>query len=190
MTLDLALEIAATATGLVFLFLLIRERISCWAFGIVSAALSVVLLYRFQLYSESLLYLFYVAVGIYGWITWRNAKRNDRNLPIQRWAHWKHLVALGIGILGAIGLGAFFQRYTDADRPWLDATTTSFSFVASFLEAHKVLGGWLYWTVINAVTVYLYLWKGLHIYAGLYVVYFAFSVAGWFIWKKSMQRAD
>ena len=66
--------------------------------------------------------------------------------------------------------------------------TTIFSFIASYLEAHKILGGWLYWIVINAVSVILYFERGLQIYAALMVVYFGLSVVAYFSWRKKYER--
>jgi nicotinamide mononucleotide transporter len=83
-------------------------------------------------------------------------------------------------------LAWFFNSYTDAERPYIDSFTTVFSFLATFLEAKKVLSSWKYWIVINGVTIGLYFDKGLDIYAGLILVYFIMSFVGYFKWKKLM----
>lgn len=80
----------------------------------------------------------------------------------------------------------FFDTYTNADKPYLDAFTTIFSFLATYLEARKVVSAWLYWIVLNGVTALLYFSKGLDIYAGLSVVYFIMSFVGYVRWKRSM----
>ena len=91
-----------------------------------------------------------------------------------------------MGILLSLGLGYTFTSYTDADKPYLDATTTIFSFIASILEARKILSAWIYWIVINGVTVGLYFSKSLDIYAAVMVIYFVMSVVGYREWKNDL----
>lgn len=192
MAMDLytTIEVASVLLSLIFLILLIRENKWCWPFGIASSALSIALFIHIRLYSEAVLYAFYVAIGVYGWWVWtRNKPANDgeegvQTLPIIRLSFAKSFVALACGVAGAFGLGYFFWRYTDAAKPAIDATTTSFSFVASFLEAHKVLSSWIYWILINGVSVWLYWNRGLELYSLLMVVYFAVSIYGLITWRN------
>ena len=67
----LIVEILATAANLVFIVLLIREKILCWPFGIVGSLLSIYLFVDARLYSEAVLYLFYALMGGWGWLRWR-----------------------------------------------------------------------------------------------------------------------
>lgn len=164
-----------------------RENIWCWAFGIVSSALSVYLFFASKLYSESILYSFYVLVGFYGWFTW---KRGGQQLPVQEWKRWKLMVAGSIGATGSALLAWFFSTYTDANNPYLDATTTSFSFVASFLEAHKVLSTWWFWIAINGLSIWLYFLRDLQVYSALMIVYFFLSITGYLQWKKRLDRTE
>ncbi|NQV52579.1 MAG: nicotinamide mononucleotide transporter [Flavobacteriales bacterium] len=187
----LALEIIAVALSLAFLFLLIKEVKWCWPFGIASSALSIALFIEARLYSEAILYLFYVIIGFYGWWVW-TSKSNQKGtaMPIQRLSLGRSILLFGLGTLGAYALGATFERYTDAANPFVDATTTSFSFVASFLEAHKAISAWLYWVVINGISIWLYSDRGLPIYSALMVVYLVVSVYGWFDWKNKWTKAS
>ena len=64
------LELIAVILGLIYLILLIKEKIACWIFGILSSAISIYLFYSIQLYSEAILYFYYVIIGIYGFWLW------------------------------------------------------------------------------------------------------------------------
>lgn len=189
--LETSIEIIAVVLSLVFLVLLIKEVVWCWPFGIVSSMLSIYLFIEARLYSEAILYGFYVVIGIYGWWVWTTPKSNSKPLAvaIQTWKG--RLGVFLLGLVGAIALGQFFSRFTDAANPHIDATTTSFSFVASFLEAHKLLSAWIYWILINAASVWLYQERGLPIYSLLMVIYTGVSIFGWFDWRKKLplQRA-
>jgi len=84
-------------------------------------------------------------------------------------------------------LGYFFGECTEAVNPYLDALTTIFSFIASILEARKILTSWLFWIFINLMTITLYVQQNLIIYVSLTIVYFVFSIVGYLEWKKSHQ---
>ena len=178
----LILEIISVLLSLLFLVLVIRENIWCWAFGILSSFISIFLFVEAKLYSEAILYGFYVLIGFYGWYQWSYNK--EENTYIKEWRINKHLVAISLGVLGIAGLGTFFKQQTDATVPYMDASSTMFSFIASYMEAHKILSTWIYWILINGFTIGLYLYKGLHIYASLMVIYFVMSFVGWFTWRK------
>lgn len=181
MSLSVAIEIVATVTSLGYLLLLIRQNIWCWPLAIISGGLSIYLFFESKLYSESLLYGYYILIAIYGWWNWSRPKEA---LKVSTWKPKYHLITIPIGLVIALGLGQIFVMYTDADKPYLDATTTIFSLIASILEARKILSGWIYWIIINGVTVGLYFSKSLDIYAGLMVIYFMLSIVGYRQWKK------
>ncbi len=182
------IEILSVIFSLLYLFLLMKENIWCWLFGILSSALSIYLFIDAKLYAEAILYLYYVGIGFYGWYIWRSASTNGTALAISRYSAKTHLFLLSIGVALSLSLGYFFSTQTDAEHSYIDSHTTIFSFIASYLEAHKILGGWLYWIVINAVSVILYFERGLQIYAALMVVYFGLSVVAYFSWRKKHER--
>ena len=181
-----SIEILAVAFNLVYLFLLIRENIWCWINGIIASFLSVYLFIESKLYSEAILYLFYVLVGVYGWLVWAGkiSKTEGKRVITKKLRY--HFIALLFGCFGTIGLGWFFSNSSDAEKPYYDAFSTAFSFVASFLEAHKILSAWLYWIVLNLFSVWLYKSRDLNLYAGLMGVYFVASVWGYYEWRKKL----
>jgi len=175
-------EIIATTTSLGYLLLLIRQNIWCWPLAIISGLFSSYLFIESKLYAESILYGYYVLIAMYGWWNWARPKRP---LHISTWKPQYHVFTVLIGTLLSLGLGYFFSSYTDADKPYLDATTTLFSIIASILEAKKIVSGWIYWIIINGVTALLYSSKSLDMYAGLMVIYFVMSIVGYSTWRKS-----
>ena len=183
----LYIEIIATATSLGYLFLLIRQNKWCWPLAIVSGLLSIYLFVQSKLYSESILYGYYVLIACYGWWNW---SRPNKELKITTWQPKFHFIAILIGTAFSFGLGYLFESTTDADKPYLDSTTTIFSFIASIMEAKKVLSGWIYWIIINGVTVGLYFSKLLDIYAAVMVVYFIMSIVGYREWRRDLNSTN
>lgn len=179
------LESFAVVTGLLFIILVIQEKLACWFFGILSSLAFCWLMYNTRLYSESLLYVFYVGIGVYGWMKWSSKK--DTPLVIQRIA-WKTLVMLlAAGIVLSMLVGYYFSTYTDAARPFADASTTVFSLIASFMEAHKWLSAWIFWIVINGFSIWLYYDRSLNMSSFLMLIYFLMSIFGFLIWRKKLQ---
>jgi nicotinamide mononucleotide transporter len=185
-TTALYIEIAATLLSLAYLILLIRENIWCWIFGILSSILSIFLFLYAKLYSESILYFFYTLNGFYGWYTWLNKGREDA-FQVSLWNAKNHTIAMVTGFSLAALVGYLFDKNTDAANPYVDAHTSVFGLVASYMEANKILTGWIFWIVLNAVSVWLYWTRGLEIYAGLMVVYFILSFTGFYEWHRRFQ---
>lgn len=180
LTFNTLVEILATLSGLAFIILLIRDRVACWPFGILSSLLSIYLFVEGKLYSEAVLYLYYVIMGFWGWLRWQRRSADDNN-PVVHYGLPANLGIIVIASLVALALGSFFAGYTDAQRPYIDAFTTAFSFAATYLEVKKVLETWVYWIVLNSASIWLYLDRSLDIYAGLICVYAVLSV--WGLWR-------
>ena len=189
----LLLELLSVIFGLIYLVLLIKQNILCWLFGIVGSVLSIFLFYHSKLYSEALLYSYYVVMGFYGYYLW-SQKNNDYpnesiSLTVSDKGLFFHVFCVITTSVLALALVWFFDSYTDADWPYLDAFTTMFSFLATYLEAKKVLSGWVYWIVINGLTIGLYYNKDLDYYSALTLIYFIMSFVGYFKWKKELAIA-
>jgi len=183
---NLLLEIVAVGLSLTFLILLIKENIYCWFFGITGSLVSIFLFYRIGLFAESILYCYYVLIGFYGYHLW-NSKDNTQELPIIDVLPKRHLSYIFLGVFTALFLGYILSNYTEASNPYLDAFTTIFSFIASYLEAKKILSGWYYWIIVNGVTLGLYLNKELYIYFILTLLYFVLSFYGLREWKRKIK---
>jgi len=50
------------------------------------------------------------------------------------------------------------------------------------------LGNWLYWIVIDTVSVYLFYSRDLHLTSLLFMAYTIIAVFGYFNWLKMMQK--
>lgn len=189
MDLFLTIEIVSVIFGMIYLILLIKQNINCWWFGIAASLLSIFLFFNSKLYSEAILYTYYVFMGFYGYYSWSQTAPNSSGksgLLISEKGLNFHIQAIGFSSLVAISLAWVFESFTDASSPYLDAFTTIFSFLATYLEAKKILSGWIYWIVINGLTIALYYSKGLDYYSGLAFIYFIMSFVGYLKWKKEL----
>lgn len=179
----LILEVIAVILGIIYVVLAAKNKISCWIYGIIGSILSIFLfVFYAKLYAESILYLFYVFAGVYGWINWKNQKNEtevyQKNIT-------SHIVVIVIGIVLSIGLYYILTSFFEgAKRPLIDAFTTVFSFIATYLTTKKWIENWIYWIVIDVVSTYLYFNRGLEIYALLMLTYSFIAIYGYLQWKK------
>lgn len=183
MDVNTLIEIVATLSGLVYVICMIREQIICWPFGIAGSLLSIYLFIETRLYSEAILYSYYVLAGFWGWMRWARRESVHDN-PVVRYELPRHLLIVLVSAAATLALGSYFSTHTDAARPYIDATTTIFSFAATYLEVKKVLETWLYWIVLNLASIWLYADRSLDIYAALIWVYAMLSVWGLVQWLQ------
>lgn len=179
-------ELLAVALAVTYLMLAIRQNIWCWAAAAVSTLIYLFIMYEARLYMESVLQIFYLGMAAYGWYEWRHGGANHGELKVSTWP-WKwHLAAIVLVFVLVFVSGELLTRFSNAALPFADAFTTWAAVVATFMVARKVLENWIYWFVIDAVSVYLYLSRELYFTAALFVAYLVMIVFGYRSWRKSM----
>jgi len=175
------IESVAVFFSIIYVILAAKESIWCWGAAAISVILYVYICYTAQLYPETGLQIFYLFMAFYGYYQWN---KNDSTLQIQQWSISKHLLILLIGTILTFLMGFYFTTYTNAAMPLVDSFTTVFSIFATYMVTKKVLGNWLYWIVIDAVSVYLYFSRDLHLTSLLFLAYTFIAIFGYFAWLK------
>ena len=175
------IESTAVFFSVLYVILAIKESVWCWGAAAISVILYIYICYTAQLYSETGLQFFYLLMAIYGYYQWN---KNDNSLKIQQWTITKHLFILLLGALLTFLMGFYFSIYTNAAMPLVDSFTTVFSVFATYMVTKKVIENWLYWIVIDAVSVYLYFSRDLHLTSLLFIVYTVIAIFGYFSWIK------
>ena len=186
---DLILESVAVFFGIIYVVLIAKNKISGWAFGIISSFVSIFLfIFYAKLYSEALLYSFYVIAGFYGWYNWSRQKEATEVYCMSLKIHLI-IIAIGIG-LSLLLYCTMTYLFTGAEKPLVDAFTTIFSFIATYLATKKWIGNWIYWIIIDLISTWLYFSRELEIYALLMLVYSVIAVFGYMEWKKLKVISD
>ena len=178
-------ECVAVFFSILYVILAAKESIWCWGAGAISVSFYIYICFFAQLYPETGLQVFYLFMAFYGYYHWN---KKEQSLQISEWSIGKHLLILVIGIILTFLMGFYFATYTNAKMPIVDSFTTVFSLFATYMVAKKILGNWLYWIVIDAVSVYLYFSRDLHLTSLLFMVYTIIAVFGYFSWIKKMKR--
>jgi len=178
------LEIIAVILAIAYLLLAAREHIACWYCAFVSSALFSVIFWDVSLLMESLLNVFYVVMAVVGWYEWRRGGQAHTGVQIRTLAAWQHGMIIAVLIVAALINGYFLQLYTGASWPFLDSFTTWASILTTFMIVWKVLENWIYWFVIDGISIYLYLDRGLTLTAGLFAAYLVIVVFGYLHWRR------
>ena len=94
------IEVLAVIFGLAYLFFLIQQNVICWIFGIIGSLLSIYLFYHSRLYSEAILYSYYVLMGGYGFYVWRRKSEDQSSLllVVSELKRLYHIVFLLVGV--------------------------------------------------------------------------------------------
>ncbi len=175
-------EGAAVVLGIAYLLLAMRESLWCWHAAFASTAIFMVLFWNVRLLMESALQVYYLAMAVYGWWEWQHGGDDQGELAISRWGGRRHLLAAAGVLAVSAASGLALHNYSSAALPFLDSFTTWGSVLTTWMVARKILENWLYWLVIDSVSIYLYLDRGLYLTALLFVAYIVIAVFGFRKW--------
>lgn len=188
------LELIAMLLSLAYVILAAKGSLWCWPAAFISTALYTVIFYDVLLLMDSALNAYYLLMAVYGYWQWSNNSEETKNthteLAIISLGLSYHVkVCFALAIL-AIGLGYIMANFTPAAFPYLDTFTTVYAVFATYLVTQKVLENWLYWIVIDFVSIYLYIEKGLVPTTVLFIIFVFIAGYGYAKWltlyKKSV----
>ena len=184
-----ALEWVSVGFGLLYVILAARENSWCWPAAFIGTGTAIFLFWDASLLMESALNVFYLVMAVYGWWYWRSGHtEQNASLPVRSWGMKQHFIVVLIIAALTVLSGFVLQKNTQAALPFLDSFTTWSAVICTFMIAWKVLENWLYWIVIDLASIYLYLDRGLALYAVLFLLYTVIAIFGYVRWRKSWQE--
>lgn len=80
--------------------------------------------------------------------------------------------------------------FTNSTVPLLDSFTNALSFVGLWALARKYVEQWAFWIVVDAISCYLYVVKGIPFKAALYGLYVVIAVMGYQKWKRMATKQE
>ena len=185
------LEIAANVVTTLSIWLAARNSRHTWSTGIVGCVLFGVQFFRTQLYADTTLQVFFLATSAIGWWQWRRAPAGaaQAERPVTRTRPstlaWMALAAVAV----MLGYGALLHRFTDAYMPFVDAAVLALSVVAQCLLMLRKIENWMFWIVVNTLSVPLFASRGLTLTAVLYTAYWFNAWYGLWRWRRQARVA-
>ena len=170
-----AAEVAGVVLNLAYTYLYLQGQIPL---AYVFAALGAVGLgwacWHRKLQAETGLHGFYLLMAGYG--AWLSVD-SDWQVTMHGW--FPHAVAVGAGTVAWAALIPWLKQ-RGSSMPSLDAFTTVFSVIGTWWMIQGDPVNWIYWMVIDTVSIYLYAKRGMPWGALLFSIYGLMAVDGWF----------
>lgn len=184
-----SLEMLATACGLLNIYLIVRESLWNWLFGIITVSLYVLIFYQVKLYADMSLQMVFFILQFYGLYQWLYGNK-DRTANTIRNAPASTLTAAFFATICLFTIIAFLlQRFTDSTTVHIDAITTSLSLVAQWMMSKKWIEHWWVWTLANTISIAMYLNKSLYFTSGLYFIFIFLNIFGYYAWHQKTMTA-
>ncbi len=184
------------ATGAVCVWLVVRENIWNFPFGILNVSGYAIVFYQAQLYADAGLQIVYCLLGFAGWAMWlRGAKLGNsetkRSQPIGRLGSTEFTALMVIVLFATLSLWRTLQWVGGSASFW-DALTTSISLASQWMLNRKQLENWIGWIIVDFIYVPLYLYKELYLTSLLYAVFLCMAIVGLIEWHRhwSSQRLE
>ena len=178
------IEGVGAALAIAYLLLALKQNKLCWFAWIVSSILYLYVMYQAGLYMESLLQVFYLCMGFYGLSQWSKTINNNQNTYVDLWSIGNHIFAISLVIVLSFLSGTLLSNFSNAALPFIDAFTTWGAIVASYMVAKKILENWIYWFIIDFISVFIFASRGLYFTSALFVTYLVIIYFGYKSWSK------
>ncbi len=181
--------------SLIYLYFSINQKIWLWPMGLLSSVFYMIVFLMVHLYADMILQVYYLVVSVWGWIFWKKKQEDNKTktIPIKK-TSVKDFVNISFAfvmlylllVLVLLKLPSVLN-IASSEMPYLDAFTTAGSFVATWMLVKKRIEQWLFWIVIDMVSMGMYIYKGLHPTAILYFIYSVMAVGGYIVWRKEFK---
>ena len=195
------LEYFGVTTGILYLLLEIKQHRAMWIIGFLTSLFYIFIFFDAKIYADMGLNIYYVWISIYGFWQWGKNKNslkekdsyndNEKNLILYR--HTTPILLLKICFSIAIIFLAIYyllRYYTDSPIPLGDAFTTAVGIVATWMLARRIIEHWIFWIIVNMVSIYLYYTRGLYPTMFLYICYGILAGVGLYTWTKKGIKTD
>lgn len=191
------IEIFGAITGIIYVFLEIRQNIWLWPVGIITSAVYIFVFFTSKFYADMSLQVYYLVISCAGWYWWVKGGGHGAHGSGQNQALSVTRLTLKTGIvLAIIFVFLYFllwfalSKLTDSPVPEWDSFITSLSIIATWMLARKIYEHWFLWIVVNSASIILFVTRGLYPTIILYSVYLVMSFTGLKVWKKSIQKIN
>jgi len=195
------IEIFGAVTGIIYVFLEIRQTIWLWPVGIITSAVYILIFFESKFYADMSLQVYYLVISVLGWYWWKRGagqknkegeekerQRDTETLQVTRIDLKKSVVLAIVFVILYAVMRVVLKRFTDSPVPEWDSFITSLSIVATWMLARKIYEHWYLWIVVNFVSVALFLVKGLYPTVILYAFYGIMSFVGLSSWEKTIRN--
>lgn len=187
---DIVLEIVAVVFGFLSVWFSKQNNILVFPTGMISTAIFVYLLFKWELLGDMMINGYYFAMSVYGWYIWTRKVDSTYVTPISTTTQKEKQISIGIFITS---LFFVFVVYKSFDKwiswvAYVDTLTTAIFFVGMWLMARRKIENWIFWIIGDIISVPLYLHKGFTFTSFQYLGFTIIAIYGYIAWKKYLNN--
>lgn len=186
----IALEFIAVVFGVISVLFAKKNNILVYPTGLVSTILFVYILYKFQLYGDLIINIYYSIMSFLGWYLWSKTKGGHEEFPISTISR-KEFVISSLIFLITLTFVALIYYFFDKFTHWtayVDALTTGLFFVGMWLMAKRKIENWIFWIIADIISIPLYFYKGLTFSSFQFILFTIIAILGYKEWKRFLQK--
>lgn len=129
-----------------------------------------------------------MGMAVWGLIHW--GKSGNERVNISRMNTYQHLTVIAAGALLTAIVFMFASQFFQYDLVLLDITLTVFSLITTYLTVIKKLESWVYWSVINIVSIVLLYDRALYFTTVLMIIYLILACRGLLHWLAVYRQIE
>jgi len=176
--------------AIAYLLLAIKQSLWCWIAAFFSTLIYSIIFFDVSLLMDSALNVYYLIMAGYGWYIWKyGGKLKKEELEVSSYGLNKNIKIIALLSLVSVVLGFVMANYTSADFAYVDSFTTVFAVFSTYMLAQKILENWIYWIVIDFISIYIYIQKGLNLTAVLFAIYTVLAFVAYKKWKEEYETS-
>lgn len=182
-------------TGVWCVILAAKGNLLTYVFGMYNTFGYAYLAYNNGLFGELMLnLLFFVPMNVVGFLMWKRHLHGDKLTMLQMNRRGVSMVAAAC-ILGSLLLGFGLSFIPAQNSPYIDATTTILSIIATLLMVKRYKEQWLVYIVLNVFTVLLWTIRTAEgssdgmLMIVMWSAYLLNAIYGYYTWNKGAKEA-
>ena len=176
----------------VYLWLEFHQKPLMWIISAMCSMIYASVYFHSKIYADMGFSCFNICMCVYGFIKWLHSDRKHAShgtegkggIIYRHFRAGEFMAVLGVAALIWTVIFCILRFLTDSPVPALDALTTMLNIVGTWVLAQKIIEVWGIWFLVNAISIYIYCRRGLHLTTILlYGFYLCASVYGYFKWR-------
>ena len=178
-----------------YLWLEFHQKPLMWIISAMCSMIYASVYYHGKIYADMGFSCFNICMCVYGFIKWLHSDRighaidseakGNSGITYRHFRAGEFMAVLGVSALIWGAIFCILHFLTDSPVPALDALTTMLNIVGTWVLAQKIIEVWGIWFLVNAISIYIYCRRGLHLTTILlYSFWLGASVYGYIKWKR------
>lgn len=179
-------DILGFITGVICVWLTARANVWNFPVGILNGAILGLVFFTQRLFADAGLQVVFIAFSVLGWWQWVHGRHASESSPVFPTSYREQGFLAGISLFVTLGLWQILIILKGAVPP-IDALITSLSLCAQWQLNRRQVSSWVWWIVVDLISIPLYWSRGLPLISGLYVIFLIICMKGWWHWRSLCQ---